>query len=83
MCVTKNHSNTNLFPHQELETKPQYDIARFILTRTPMSACAVPLIMLGTNPACPGASRIVKRFLSVSNAARPTSTVLPYSNRKD
>ena len=49
-----------------------------LLTSTPMSACTVPLIMLGTKPAWPGASRIVNRFLLVSKDALPTSTVLPW-----
>ena len=48
------------------------------MTSTPMSAWAAPLIIFGTNPACPGASRMVNRFFDVSNEARPHSTVLPY-----
>eukprot|EP00732_Lithocolla_globosa_P003527 Lithocolla_globosa_v1_NODE_2868_length_1841_cov_741.629899.p2 type:complete len:182 gc:universal NODE_2868_length_1841_cov_741.629899:836-291(-) len=48
------------------------------MTRTPTSACAAPPIMLGTNDLCPGASRIVYRLVSVSNPARPTSTVFPF-----
>ena len=48
------------------------------MTSTPMSAWAAPLIILGTKPAWPGASRMVKRFFWVSKHARPTSTVFPW-----
>ena len=48
-------------------------------TRTPMSACAAPAIMFGTNDLWPGASKIVNRLFSVANTARPTSTVLPFA----
>lgn len=36
------------------------------LTRTARSACDAPPIMLGTKLLCPGASRMVKCFFSVS-----------------
>lgn len=49
------------------------------LTSTARSACVAPLIIFGTNDLCPGASRIVKCFFSVSKNARPHSTVLPFS----
>lgn len=49
------------------------------LTRTAKSACEAPPIMLGTKLLWPGASKMVKCFLSVSKYARPTSTVLPLS----
>lgn len=49
------------------------------LTRTARSACDAPPIMLGTKLLWPGASRMVKCFLSVSKYARPTSTVFPLS----
>ena len=49
------------------------------LTKTAKSDWEAPPIILGTKLLCPGASRIVKCFLSVSKNARPTSTVLPFS----
>ena len=49
------------------------------LTSTAKSACAAPPIMFGTKLRCPGASRIVKCFFSVSKYALPTSTVFPLS----
>lgn len=49
------------------------------LTRTARSACDAPPIMLGTKLLWPGASKMVKCFLSVSKYARPTSTVFPLS----
>lgn len=49
------------------------------LTRTARSACDAPPIMLGTKLLCPGASRMVKCFFSVSKYALPTSTVFPLS----
>lgn len=49
------------------------------LTSTARSACDAPPIMLGTKLLWPGASKMVKCFLSVSKYARPTSTVFPLS----
>lgn len=49
-----------------------------ILTRTATSAWAAPPIIFGTKLLWPGASRSTKCFVSVSNEARPHSTVLPY-----
>lgn len=49
------------------------------LTSTARSACDAPPIILGTKLLWPGASKMVKCFLSVSKYARPTSTVLPLS----
>lgn len=48
-------------------------------TNIAKSAWEAPPIMLGTKLLWPGASKIVKCFLSVSKNARPTSTVLPFS----
>ena len=48
------------------------------LTKTPRSACAAPPIIFGTKLLWPGASNNVNFLLSVSNWARPTSTVLPW-----
>ena len=56
-----------------------WGVLKFVLTNTARSAWEAPPIMLGTKLLCPGASRIVKCFFSVSKQARPTSTVLPFS----
>mmetsp|Transcript_10830 Transcript_10830/g.15627 ORF Transcript_10830/g.15627 Transcript_10830/m.15627 type:complete len:271 (+) Transcript_10830:352-1164(+) len=47
------------------------------ITRSATSACDAPPIMWGTKFLWPGASRIVNFFDSVSNVARPHSSVLP------
>mmetsp|Transcript_2523 Transcript_2523/g.8969 ORF Transcript_2523/g.8969 Transcript_2523/m.8969 type:complete len:262 (-) Transcript_2523:346-1131(-) len=46
-------------------------------TRIAQSACAAPVIILGTKSLWPGASRRVKRLLGVSKKLTPTSMVTP------
>lgn len=73
-CLKLAFSSTN-----DLKRKWWWKEIHINVTKTARSAWEAPEIIFGTNDLCPGASKIVKCFFSVSKYARPTSTVLPFS----